>query len=352
MAESPVMVAGPAIVRRDGRVGRITLNRPEALHALSLAMVDAVAEALLAWREDPSVEGVLIDHAGARGFCAGGDIRALAAGGEALARAFFLAEYRLNVLIHRYPKPIMAVMDGVTMGGGLGLAWPCRYRLATERTVIAMPEGAIGLFPDVGTGWRLPRLPGEVGLWMVLTGARLGPADALLTGLATDYAPSGRVEAIKAAFAAAPGRIEERLTELEGDAGDPPVSLVRDDIDRLFARDSVEAIVAAQEREGSPWAAEQLAALRAASPTTLKAGFRLLREGAGRARLEEEMRVEYRLAVRIACSHDFREGVRARLVDKDGAPRWSPASLAEVTPAMLDALFAPLGPGEDWTPPP
>jgi enoyl-CoA hydratase len=337
------------IARIEGRVGRISLNRPEALHALDLAMCQAIIEALLAWREDPAVGAVLIEHASGRGFCAGGDVRAVAADPD-LARAFFRTEYRLNVLLHRYPKPTVAVMDGVTMGGGLGLAWPCRYRIATERSVLAMPESAIGLFPDVGMGWRLPRLPGAVGLWFAMTGARLGPADALLVGLATDYVPSARLEALKASFVAEPDAIEARLTEMEGDAGEPPIGLVRDEIDRLFGQKSVEAVVEALERRGGAWAEAQLAALRAASPTTLKVGFRLLASGARFDRLEDEMAVEYALASRIAAGHDFREGVRALLVDKDRNPRWDPPGLAGVTEARLDVLFAPPDPEEDWTP--
>jgi enoyl-CoA hydratase len=210
-----------------------------------------------------------------------------------------------------------------------------------------MPEGAVGLFPDVGMGWRLPRLPGCTGLWFALTGARLGPADALLVGLATDYVPSARLEAVKAAFADGPGRGEEALTELEGDAGEPPISLVRDRIDRLFSRESVEAIVAALERDGSPWARQQRVAILAHSPTTMKVAFRQLRAAARLPKLEDEMAVEYRLAVRIAASHDFKEGVRAVLVDKDRTPRWDPPGLADIDEARLDALFAA---GEDWTP--
>lgn len=339
----------PVIVRREGRTGRISLNRPRALNALNLEMCEAITQALLAWRDDPAVEAVMIDHEGDRGFCAGGDIRAAAAN-EADAKAFFLTEYRLNALLHAYPKTTIAVMDGITMGGGLGLAWPCRYRLATERSLLAMPESAIGLFPDVGMGWRLPRLPGASGLWFALTGARIGPADALLLGLATDYVPSARLAALKAAFATDPGMIEGALTELEGDAGDPPVSLVRDDIDRLFGQTSVAAILEALRADGSPWALAQLEALEAGSPTTLEVGFRLLHQASGLERLEDEMAVEYALAVRIAAGHDFREGVRAVLIDKDKTPRWKPATLAEVDKTTIDALFAPLPPGEQWTP--
>jgi enoyl-CoA hydratase len=337
------VIAQTVIARIEGRAGRISLNRPQTLHALNTEMCRLITEALVAWRDDPAVEAVMLDHAGPRGFCA------VATADEAGVRAFFGTEYRMNALMYRYPKPIVAVMDGIAMGGGLGLSWPCRYRVATERTSMAMPEGAIGLFPDVGMGWRLPRLPGRIGLWFALTGSRIGPADALLTGLATDYMPSARLEALKAGFVADPGGIEAVLTELEGDAGEPPLGLRQEEIDRLFAGDSVETIMAALEADGSVWALDQLAALRSASPTTLMVAFRQLAAGAAAASLEEEMRTEFRLSARIGVSHDFREGVRALLIDKDRAPRWNPPSVGEVSQAQLDALFAPLPAQEEWT---
>jgi len=245
---------------------------------------------------------------------------------------------------------VVAIMDGVTMGGGVGIARPARYRIATERTLLAMPEGAIGLFPDVGAGWYLSRLPGCVGLWMALTGARLGPADLLLLGLATDYVPSRRIPALKAAFLADPSNLEVALTEMEGDAGEPPIALVRERIDALFGHASVEAILEALAADGSPWALDQLAILRRHSPTTLKVAFRQLRLAAGLERFEDEMAMEYALAVRLSAGHDFAEGVRAVLVDKDKAPKWRPASLEAVDEGQLDALFAPLPPEEAWRP--
>ena len=195
------MSAEPEVLSRvENGVGRLTLNRPAALHALNTAMCEIMIEALLAWREDSGVEAVLIDHSGERGFCAGGDIRMLAesgAGDGVAARRFFFAEYQLNALLFDYPKPVVTVMDGVTMGGGVGLAMPSRYRVATERTNFAMPETGIGLFPDVGGGWHLPRLPGQTGLWLALTGARLRGADCLALGIATHFVESGQVGALK-----------------------------------------------------------------------------------------------------------------------------------------------------------
>ena len=341
------------LARVEGSVGRLTLNRPKALHALTLGMCQAMTDALLAWRDDPDVKLVLLDHSGERGFCAGGDIKALAESGRgdgSAARKFFHTEYRLNHLLFVYPKPVVAVMDGVTMGGGVGVALPARYRIATERTVLAMPEGAIGLFPDVGAAWRLARLPGSVGIWMALTGARLGPADCMLLGLATDYAPSVRAQQLRALLIAEPERFEEHLTELEGDPGDPPLSLVRDDIDRLFGHPTLEAVVEALRADRSEWAKAQLAAVERHSPTTLKVAFRQIHDAARLERFEDQLAVDYRLASRIAGSHDFAEGVRAVLVDKDNRPTWRPATIEAVDPAALDALFAPLPPEEEWRP--
>ena len=203
-------------------VGRLTLNRPAALHALTTAMCAAMIEALLAWRGDPGVEAVLIDHAGERGFCAGGDIRMLAesgAGGGKAARRFFFTEYQLNTLLFDYPKPVVAIMDGVTMGGGVGLAMPSRYRVATERTNFAMPETGIGLFPDVGAGWHLPRLPGQTGMWLALTGARLRGADCLALGIATQFVESAKAGALKEALINARGkaRIDGALARFQSD---------------------------------------------------------------------------------------------------------------------------------------
>ncbi len=329
----------------------LTLNRPAALNALTTTMCEDMTTALLAWRDDPAVAAVMIDHAGPRGFCAGGDIRMLAESGAADgagARRFFHTEYRLNHLLSVYPKPVITVMDGVTMGGGVGLAMPSTYRVATERTRFAMPETGIGLFPDVGGGWFLPRLHGRTGLWVVLTGARLGPADCELLGIATDVVAAERLPELKAAIARDPAAIEALLTEYEIDPGPTTIGAHREDIDRLFAGDSVEAIAAALEADGGDWARAQLDAMRPKSPLSSKVSFRQLAEGARLATFAEEMVVEYRLASRIVMTPNFHEGVRAVIVDKDNAPAWRPASLAEVSEAMLDGIFAPLP--DDWTP--
>jgi enoyl-CoA hydratase len=341
------------IVRVEGRVGRLTLNRPQALHALTTNMIGLLTEALLAWREDAAVELVLLDHAGERGFCAGGDIRMLAesgAGDGAAAREFFFTEYRLNDLLHGYPKPTVAIMDGVTMGGGVGLSRPCRFRVATERTAFAMPETGIGLFPDVGGGWYLARMPDHIGLWLALTGARIKAADCELIGVATDCVESKGVAELKAAIVKDPAAVETLLTEFEADAGRPTLAAHQDEIARLFAGDSVEAIVDALKATDSEWAREQLKVLATKSPQTMKVAFRQLRLGGQSKSFTEHMAMEYRIGARVVQRHDFLEGVRAVIVEKDNAPRWNPPTLEGVTEAILDSIFAPLPSAMEWSP--
>ena len=332
------------LTRIEGRVGRITLNRPQALHALTTNMCRLMTDALLAWRDDPAVELVLIDHSGERGFCAGGDIRMLAesgAGDGALAREFFFVEYRLNHLLFNYAKPRVAIMDGVTMGGGVGLSRPCRFRVATERTTFAMPETGIGLFPDVGGGWYLSRMPGHLGLWLALTGARIKAADCQLLQIATDYVESARIPELKAAILADPGRTEALLTEFEADAGRPTLAQHQDEIAKLFAGDSVEAILAALEAADTDWARDQLKVM---------AAFRQLQLGAKARDFAENMAMEYRIGARVVQRHDFLEGVRAVIVEKDNAPRWDPPTPSAVDDATLDAIFAPLPSDQEWSP--
>jgi len=346
---------GELIVSRDGGLGRLTLNRPDALGALTTGMCDGMIAALREWRGDDAVGAVLIDHAGERGFCAGGDIRTLAesaAGDGRAALAFFHTEYRLDHLISIYEKPVITVMDGTVMGGGVGISLPARYRLATEKTRFAMPETGIGLFPDVGAGWFLPQLHGRTGLWLALTGARLSAADCELLGLATDVVASAALPELKIELAREPGAIERILTQFEADPGRPPVAAHRDDIDRLFGGASVEAVLAALEAEGSDWAKAQAAAMAPKSPLSAKVAFRLIAGGLNPRSLADDLVVEYRLAARLALAGDFREGVRAVIVDKDNAPAWRPARLEDVSEAMVDAIFAPLPAGEEWTPAP
>ncbi|RZJ04382.1 MAG: enoyl-CoA hydratase/isomerase family protein [Brevundimonas sp.] len=348
------MTEEPEVLTRvESGVGRITLNRPKALHALNLAMCEAMTAALLAWRDDASVKSVLVDHSGERGFCAGGDIRMIAesgAGDASEARAFFLTEYRLNHLMFDYPKPITALVDGIVMGGGVGISEPAEVRIATERTTYAMPETGIGLFPDVGGGWFLSRLPGETGTWLALTGARLKAADTVFLGIHSHYLPTDALEAFKAILAADPAHPADVADGLEVDPGEAPVEAHVEAIDRLFAHDSVETIFAALEAEGSDWAVAQLAVLKTKSPQSLKVTLRQLRLGRTLDSFADNMAMEYALGGRVVRTHDFQEGVRAVIVDKDNTPNWSPSDLAGVTDGALDALFAPLPPEEAWTP--
>jgi|CXWL01.1.fsa_nt_gi enoyl-CoA hydratase len=340
----------------------LTLNRAQALHALNTHMCRNMIQALMAWRDDDGVKAVLIDHApGTRGFCAGGDIRMLAESGKGdgrEAREFFFTEYQLNHLLFTYNKPVIAIMDGVTMGGGVGISMPAKFRIATENTTYSMPETGIGLFPDVGGGWYLPRKPGHIGMWLALTGARLKAADCLIAGIATHYLPTEMLGPARAQIArAAQTHDAERalasgLDALAEGAGKPkeltPENIER--INRIFALDSVEAIITALETDGSDWAKAQAATLSTKSPQTLKVSFRQLHEGARMASFAEEMVQEYRIACRVSQRHDFIEGVRALIVDKDNKPRWDPSTLAGVTDAMLDEIFATLPAGEEWTP--
>ncbi len=337
----------------EGSVGRLRLNRPKALHALNLSMCDAMLHALEAWRTDADVAAIMLDHAEGRGFCAGGDIRMLGDSGASdgvAARAFFHTEYRLNHRLFTYAKPIVAFMDGLTMGGGVGIALPCRYRVATENTRFAMPETGIGLFPDVGGGWFLSRLPGRIGQFLALTGHRLDGAEAHALGLATHYLPAAALPDAKAAILADPAALDAALAVAA--VAPPPACLLdrRDEIDRLFASDVLEDVFAALEADDGAFAAEQLAILRTKSPQAMKVSLRLLYDGGLMQSFADEMVQEYAVATRVVQRHDFIEGVRAVIVDKDHRPRWQPATPDAVTDHVIDQIFAPLPEAEAWTP--
>ncbi|MEN2748154.1 enoyl-CoA hydratase/isomerase family protein [Sphingomonas sp. T9W2] len=337
----------------DNHLGRIRLDRPKALHALNLEMCEAMLSALEAWRDDLSVHAILIDHAEGRGFCAGGDIRMIAdssAGDGAAARAFFATEYRLNHRLFTYAKPTIAVMDGVTMGGGVGISQPCKVRIATDNTRFAMPETAIGLFPDVGGGWYLSRLPGRIGQYLALTGARLDGSEMLALGLATHLVPAGALDDIKRAIAANPLATGTILADHATTPGEAAILTQRAAIDRLFASDDFEEILSALEADGSDWASTQLATLRQRSPLSCKVSLKLLLDGATMPTFEDEMRQEYAVVTRIVQRPDIVEGVRAVIVDKDHAPKWDPATPAAVTDHMIDRIFAPLGEDDEWQP--
>ncbi len=333
----------------EGGAGRIRLNRPRAIHALTKGMCTAMIAALQTWRGDPHVEVVLIDHAEGRGFCAGGDV-VQASTDPVAARAFFHEEYRLNHLLFTYAKPTVAFMDGVTMGGGVGISQPARYRIATENTLLAMPETGIGLFPDVGGGWYLSRLPGAMGEHLALTGARLDGAECYALGLATHYVASERLAELKAAIAVDPRGIEQLLAEASIEP--PPAGILahREMIDRLFAHRRLEDVLAALEADRSEWAQATLKTLRRKSPQSCKVSLKLVLDGKGRTDFADEMKAEYGVAVHVCQRPDFAEGVRALLVDRDNRPVWNPTTPEGVTDHVIDTIFAPLPENEAWTP--
>ena len=343
-------------IRQQGGLGRITLTRPSALHALNTPMCAAILEAVTGWAADPSIQLIWIDHQeGTRGFCAGGDIRMLAesgAGDAAEARDFFRTEYRMNAALEAFPKPILALIDGVTMGGGVGLSVHGSHRVATERTVFAMPETGIGLFPDVGGGWFLPRLGGELGTWLALTGARLKGADVAAARVATHYMPSELIPALAkqleaADFSAGAAELlNEILARFTHAVPAGSFEAHRATIDRCFAFARAEDILAALDADAGDWARTEAATLRAKSPETVKVALRQLREGRAAATFEDNMRMEFRIGWRKVQSADFLEGVRAVIIDKDNAPVWTPARLEDVSEADVARYFAPLGADE------
>ena len=341
------------IIRSEGAAGFLTLNRPKAIHALTQGMDHAMTEALLEWRDDPAVQVVIIDHSEGRGFCAGGDIAflrnsALNDGGQS-GRKFFYEEYQLNHLLMTYPKPVVAFMDGITMGGGVGISQPARFRVATENTRFAMPETGIGLFPDVGGGWHLSRLSGRMGQFLALTGARLDGSECLWTGLATHYLPHDALADAK-----------ERLVHghdpaqvLAALAATPPPARIEGNATQIakhFASDRYEDILASVEADDSEWAAKELATLRTKSPQTCKVALRQLHDSALCPDFAANMVMEYRIASRVLTRPDFAEGVRAVIVDKTNDAKWDPATPEGVTDELIDSIFAPLPADEEWKP--
>ena len=332
--------AEPTVIsRRVGRVGHILLNRPRILNALDAAMIERVAAALEEWREDPAVHAVVVEGAGGRAFCAGGDIRAVRAASLAgeydQIEAFFAAEYALNQAIADYPKPYVALIDGICMGGGIGLSVHGSARVVTEQAMFAMPETGIGLFPDIGASYLLPRLRGQSGLYMALTGARLTGADAAFVGLATHFTTRDDLAGLPDALAA------NGVAVLSGACApfDAPIAAHMDAIDRCFSADSVMGIAERLAAEDDEWSRQTNLTLRAMSPSSVLWTFELVRAGAGRT-LPECLAAELALTRRVTKHPDFLEGVRAMVVDKDRKPRWSPDRLEAVDPAATAAMFA------------
>jgi enoyl-CoA hydratase len=342
------------LFERRGAAGLVTLNRPKALNAVTLDMVRLLARQLDAWADDPAVDRVVVMAAGDRAFSAGGDIRALydlgRAGRYADMMPFWREEYALNAQIKRYPKPYIALIDGIVMGGGVGLSVHGSHRVAGDRYMFAMPEVGIGFFPDVGATWFLPRQPGELGAYYALTGNRLNAADGVYATTATHRVASSRIPELRDALCGTVS-VDALLAAFSDRPGTGSVTSHRAAIDRLFAGDRVETILAAIESEArsggadADFAATSAATIRTKSPTSLKIALAQVRAGRSLA-FDACMQMEFRIVSRIIHGEDFYEGVRAVIVDKDNAPRWRPATLDEVTTADVERYFAPLGTGE------
>jgi enoyl-CoA hydratase len=343
--------ADDVLIRREGRAGRLTMNRPAALNALTLAMVRQIWEALTSWADDPAVELVLLDGAGGKALCAGGDVRSLydsRTQGSAHPRAFWSEEYRLNALIGRYPKPYVALQDGIVMGGGIGLSGHARHRIVTERSRLAMPETGIGLIPDVGGTWLLAHSRGEAGVYLGLTGEAMGAADAIHARFADALVPSASLpQLVDRLVDTGGGPVADAIASLAARPGPAPLAERATEIDRVFGGASVEAMLEVLSSTPGEWAQRIAAVLAQKSPKSLKLTLAAIRNARHLASLEAALNVEYRLCVRLFEDGEFIEGVRALLVDKDRKPEWSPPSLGEVTADLVTAYLAPLPPGEE-----
>lgn len=335
-------VAPVVVTRVEGGVGRVTLNRPEAINALTGEMVGLIASALEAWATDGAVATVLLDGAGDRGFCAGGDVVALAdsmARGDGRAEAFWRAEYRLNAAIARYPKPVVALMDGLVLGGGVGLACHASHRIVTERSRVGLPETGIGFLPDVGATWLLARAPGQLGLFAALTNRFLTGAEAIHLGLADVLV--GSVTADELAAALRDASPDEVIRDAAHPVPVPELTGRRDVLDEALAGDDL-AVMLARLDAGDEEARDAAATIRTKSPTASAVTVAAIRSAARAGRLEDALVTELRAAVRLAAAPDFAEGVRAQLIDKDRRPRWSPASVDELRADELAPYLAPL----------
>jgi enoyl-CoA hydratase len=339
---------GDVLVRARGALRRLTLNRPKALNALTLDMAVAMTAQLRAWASDGAVGAILIDGAGERGLCAGGDIRALydgAKAGSSLPARFWSTEYRLDILIARYPKPVIVLMDGLVMGGGVGLSAHAAHRVVTERSAVAMPEVGIGYFPDVGACYVLARAPGELGTHLALTGERIAAADAIACGLADLHIPAAKLPEIPTALADCRDAQEVRtgLANLSAPPAPGRLSAAREWIDPCYGANMVEEIVARLAASKSAKALAAHAALLKMSPTSLKITLRNIRAAVSFGGVEESFKQDYRISLACIAEHDFLEGIRAAIVDKDRSPVWRPDKLADVTPQIVDRHFASLG---------
>ncbi|EME66393.1 3-hydroxyisobutyryl-CoA hydrolase [Rhodococcus ruber BKS 20-38] len=332
------------LVRVSGGIGRITLNRPKAINALNYDMVKVMAAALDEWAKDDSVRAVVVDGAGERGLCAGGDIVSIyhdARDGGTGSQDFWRDEYILNAAIGRYPKPYVAIMDGIVMGGGVGISAHGNVRIVTERSTIAMPEVGIGFVPDVGGTWLLSRAPGDLGTHLALTTGRMKAGDAIALGFADHFVPSEALDKFVAALES--GTVDEALAEFAQPAPEAPLLAQRAWIDAAYSAPTVEEIVARLQAAEEPEAHAAAEQILGKSPVALKVTLRSVRHARELGNLEEVLNEEYRVSLASLRSHDLVEGIRAQVVDKDRNPAWSPTTLADVTDADVDAYFQPLG---------
>ena len=336
----------------QGSVAVVTLDRPQALNALTLEMAAALDDRLAAWARDDDIAAIVIRSAGGRAFCAGGDIRALLDASkrrDQYVRDFYRTEYRLNHRIKTCRKPYIALIDGIVMGGGVGLSVHGSHRVVSERCQFAMPETGIGFFPDVGGSWFLPRCPGQLGTYLGVTGTRIGAADMLYCGVATHYVASDDLARVAEELAGAVGKgdhggtVTALLDRMAGDPGAAPLAAQRAAIDRCFATETIEEILSHLAAEKTAWADETIAVLQRKSPTSLKVTLRQLRLGARLSNFAAAMRMEFRMALQMVAAEDFYEGVRAAVIEKDQAPSWRPPTLAEVSDAMVGRYFEPTG---------
>lgn len=345
---------GPVDVafREEGRAAFIMLNRPRALNALTHDMISNMNRQYLKWAAVPRVYGVVLEAAaGSRAFCVGGDIRALLEGANGdieRALAFFRDEYQHNWTLECFTKPNVALIDGPVMGGGVGVSVFGTHRVAGEGFRFAMPETTIGFFPDIGGGWFMSRFPGETGLYLALTGLTVGREDAFYLGVATHCIPAEQFSPIRAAMIES-DPIDPILANLHRHPGESAIERLRPIIDRIFSGETVEAILSRLDAETGAhvdWARETAAVIRRNAPLSLKVTLRQLRLARHAPRLKEALATDFRIAARMVGAPDFREGVRAVLIDKDRAPKWRHASLAEVMEGEVDACFAPLSDAE------
>ncbi|RCW40821.1 enoyl-CoA hydratase [Halopolyspora algeriensis] len=336
------------LLDEQGALGRITLNRPKALNSLTLGMVRSVTAALERWRHDDRIHAVLIEGAGERGLCAGGDIRALydaaKAGDESLPRSFWAEEYRMNAMLARYPKPVVSIMDGICMGGGVGISAHGSHRVVTERSKVGMPETGIGFFPDVGGTYLLSRAPGELGTHMALTGEPVGAGDALYCGLADHHVDSGNLEELITALST--GAVDTVLEKYSEPAPESPLEAHRTWIDVAYSADTVEEISRRLRQRPEEAAHSAADAIETKSPTSLKVTLRSVRSAAGLTSLEQVLDQEFRVSLACLWIGDFLEGVRATLVDKDRNPMWNPQHLGEVEDEFVAEFFAPPAAGD------